>query len=91
MKLSETNYKHFLMFVDNDNTLVHTVLFKDYPNIITMRTIFDELVTDLGLDCESVDELRIAILPINEYIEEYGDMDLWLPCTKSLYTPKKEE
>lgn len=76
MKLSETNYTHFLMFADNDDTLVHAVTFQDWPNVITMRTIFDELVTDFGLDSESVDELRIAIVPIDEYIEKYGDLDL---------------
>lgn len=76
MKLSETNYTHFLMFVDNDDTLVHAVTFKDWPNVISMRTIFDELVTDFGIDNKDVDELRIAILPIDEYIEKYGDLDL---------------
>ena len=76
MKISDLG-NVVVLFVDsnNDNEILHKIVYDSYPNVATLRENFDELYEFIE-DNVNIEELLIDILPIKDYILTYGDEEI---------------
>jgi len=61
-------------FEDNEN-VVHKVIYEQYPSVLDIKNIFDELVTDesFKMPKEYVETLKIKIMTLTDYNDQYDD------------------
>lgn len=77
MKISEMGYNWWVLFINNDNGIEHSIGFESLPNVASLTHCFEELKTDdsFDLSCDP-DLLRVTIVRTDEYLEIMGDLDL---------------
>lgn len=77
MKLSESDYNFFVLFLNKEMELEHSIGYVTLPCIGALRENFEELY-DLR-SCghiENISELKVYIVSKINYINKYGDIDL---------------
>lgn len=76
MKFSELG-KEIVLFIDDEDNIVHQAVFEDIPNISTLKNIFEELKDDeefgVGPD---YDLLKVVGITMKEYLDIFGDFEL---------------
>lgn len=75
MKISETNWNTFVLFIDNDK-IVHSVGYETLPNVVTLQENFNELKTDEEFKLNNVDTLLVSIVSKEKYISIMGDFEI---------------
>ena len=71
------DYNCFLVFLDDNDTIVHTVCYKERVTYHSIKHAIDELKNDeefnIGLSDEQIELLSIKILNKEEIAELYGE------------------
>lgn len=75
MKISETNWNIFVLFINNDK-IVHSVGYETLPNVATLQENFNELKTDNEFKLDNVDTLLVSIVSKEKYISIMGDFEI---------------
>lgn len=77
MKLSESNYNFFVLFLNKEMVLEHSIGYVTLPDIGSLRENFEELYEDDSLNhIENISELNVIIVSKEDYIKQIGDIDL---------------
>lgn len=76
MRISETEWNVFVLYIDNNNEVVHSIGFETLPNIATLQENFNELRNDEEFKLDNVDTLCVDIISKEKYISVMGDLEL---------------
>lgn len=76
MKISESEFTHFVMFINSDCEVEHSIGFEGPPNVASLLENFNELKFDEEFRLDNIESLYIDIINKEEYIEIMGDLDL---------------
>ena len=77
MKISESNYNWFVLFLNKEMVLEYSIGHVTLPDIGSLRENFKELYEDDSLNhIENISELNVIIVSKEDYIEQIGDIDL---------------
>lgn len=77
MKLSESVYNWFVLFLNTELELEHSIGYVTLPDISSLRENFEELYEDVSLNhIENISELNVIIVSKEDYIKQIGDIDL---------------
>lgn len=76
MKLSETNWNFFVLFINDKMEIEHAVGYESLPNISSLIENFNELKTDEEFKIPNSESLNVDIISKEKYIEFMGDFEI---------------
>ena len=76
MKISESDFEYFVLFINEQNDIEHSIGYEYLPNVASLLENFDELKNDEEFKLDNVDSLYIDIISKEQYLEIIGDLDL---------------
>ena len=76
MKLSDLNWKWWVLFLNQSGDMVHSCGFEELPNVATLTEIFGELRNDPDFEIdEDIDDLQVIIVTNKQYIGYVGNLE----------------
>ena len=82
-----TEFTYAVVFIKPDNNVHHIIWYEDLPNVVSLKSAFDELLNDNEFgthDSDFIDSLRLIIL----HKDELFDLN---EKFRELYPPQEEE
>lgn len=76
MKISETDFTHFVMFINGNCEVEHSIGFEGPPNVASLLENFNELKYDEEFRLDNIESLYIDIINKEEYMEIMGDLEV---------------
>lgn len=76
IKISQTVWTHFVVFLDDNNNVLHSVGYVGFPNVASLKENFEELAIDEDFKIDNIDSAFIAIVDKNTYIGIVGDFEV---------------
>ena len=76
MKISETAFTHFVMFINGNCEVEHSIGFEGPPNVASLLENFNELKYDEEFRLDNIESLYIDIINKEEYMEIMGDLEV---------------
>lgn len=76
MKISESNFEYFIMFINEQSEVVHSIGYEWLPNVASILENIDELKNDEEFKLDNVDSLYVDIINKENYISILGDLEV---------------
>lgn len=77
MKLSESDYNWFVLFLNSESVVEHSIGYVTLPDINDLKENFEELYENDSLNyINDISSLKVIIISKDEYINRFGDINL---------------
>lgn len=76
MKISESDFKYFILLINEESEIVHSIGYEYLPNVASILENIDELKNDEEFKLDDVDSLYVDIVNKEIYINILGDLEI---------------